>query len=303
MADRSTSGSERASKRAVPGPSHRRIRGVVFDLFDTLIDQDLSKLKPAEAEGQKVSPSTPELLRYLDSELSDEEAQRISAAAGRLDEAVDQPRAWRSLLGFAQHQKASDRTLFSETIAQGLELPTERRFDGLLARLGLEEGARRKSLAAGMTDAHMRVLLSAVQVPGHHESILAALAADYRLGVCSNFSHAETARSVLDGAGFTPHLDTIVISEELGIRKPRAEIYAATAEAMSLAPAEIVFVGDRLSADVAGPASAGMRTVWVTRQVPDPEAQLKAHEGPRPDFALEDLLDLPVLLARLASID
>jgi hypothetical protein len=33
--------------------------------------------------------------------------------------------------------------------------------------------------------------------------------------------------------------------------------------------------------------------------VRDPESELDRFDGPRPDFALEDLMDLPVLVARL----
>jgi hypothetical protein len=43
-----------------------------------------------------------------------------------------------------------------------------------------------------------------------------------------------------------------------------------------------------------------MTTVWLTRQVVDPERELANSDGPNPDFALEDLVDLPVLVARLS---
>jgi hypothetical protein len=42
-----------------------------------------------------------------------------------------------------------------------------------------------------------------------------------------------------------------------------------------------------------------MRTVWLTRCVRDPDAQLEKATGPKPDFAIEDLIDLPVLVAKL----
>ena len=93
----------------------------------------------------------------------------------------------------------------------------------------------------------------------------------------------------------------MVISEEIGIRKPRREIFDAVARTLDLVPEEILHVGDNLNADVAGAAACGMRTVWLTRQVANPDAELEGYEGPRPEFALEDLIDLPVLVARLSA--
>jgi FMN phosphatase YigB (HAD superfamily) len=127
------------------------------------------------------------------------------------------------------------------------------------------------------------------------------LAASFQLGLCSNFSDTATAMAVLSDAAFLPHLRSVVVSEELGIRKPRPEIFEAVAEGLGLEPREILHVGDSLSADVAGASAVGMRTVWLTRRIREPEAELARHAGPRPDFALDDLRDLPVLMARQAT--
>jgi putative hydrolase of the HAD superfamily len=117
-----------------------------------------------------------------------------------------------------------------------------------------------------------------------------------RLAVCSNFSHGETARFVLEQAGLLEHFDPVVISEDVGIRKPRAEIFEAVLERLGAAPAEVIHVGDSLTADVAGAATLGMRTAWLTRRVRDPEAALRDYEGPAPDHVIEDLAGLEPLL-------
>jgi FMN phosphatase YigB (HAD superfamily) len=251
------------------------IRGIVFDLFDTLVDENPASLAFVEHEGRRLSPTT---FRLHD---------HATRAAG-----LELP-----LSEFAMIQHEVDAILRAETIEVGVELPTTRRFAALAARLGL---AGEDGLAESWTRIHMEVLCSAVSVPSHHEAVLTALAPDHRLGLCSNFSHGETARSIVQQAGFDRHLSAIVISDEVGIRKPRPEIFEAVAEALALSPSEILHVGDSLRADVAGAARVGMRSVWLTRRVRDPEAELAAFEGPRPDFALEDLMDLPVLAARLA---
>ena len=108
-----------------------------------------------------------------------------------------------------------------------------------------------------------------------------------------------TALSILEESGLAGHFDAIAISDEVGFRKPRGEIFEAVVTSFGFAPNEILHVGDKLRADVAGAAAVGMRTVWLTRRVKDPERELADFDGPRPDFALEDLRDLPVLVARL----
>jgi len=203
-----------------------------------------------------------------------------------------------SLAEFADLQREVDRDLFRETLKRGIELPTLRRFAVLADRLGQGPDS---DLPSDFTGIHMGMLRDAVGIPDHHEAVLAALAIDHRLALCSNFSHGETARLILDEARFTAHLASIVISEEMGIRKPRPEIFEEVARALDLEPNEILHVGDSLEADVAGAAACGMHTVWLTRQVADPDSKLEAYDGPRPDFALEDLNDLPVLAARLSS--
>jgi HAD superfamily hydrolase (TIGR01549 family) len=254
------------------------IRGIVFDLFDTLVDQDLDRLALWRHAGRRITPSTLQI---------HEHARRVAGLEIAFGDFVDL-------------QREVDRRLRAETLDLGVELPSLRRFVALAERLGLEDAG---DLAQSWTSIHMASIREALTVPSHHESVLAALAIEYRLGLCSNFSHAETAREILDESGLGRHLTGVVVSEEVGLRKPRPEIFAAVAESLGLASEEILHVGDSLRADVAGAAASGMRTVWLTRRIGDPEGELADFDGRAPDFALEDLMDLPVLLARLAGAE
>lgn len=252
------------------------IRGIVFDLFDTLVDQNHRRLAPIEVAGRRMAATLPELHAWA------------QANAG-----IDH-----DLVAFAVLLEAVDAELRRDTIDVGVELSTVERFRALATRLGCTDP---DAVAVGLTRVHMEALREAVTVPDHHEPVLIALSRSYRLGLCSNFSDGETARAVLGEAGFVPHLRSIVISEEVGIRKPRPEIFEAAAAGLELEPREILHVGDSLAADVAGASAFGMRTVWLTRRIREPEAELARHAGPRPDFALDDLRDLPVLMARFGA--
>ncbi|MFK7896058.1 MAG: HAD family hydrolase [Myxococcota bacterium] len=253
------------------------IRAIVFDLFDTLVDQNHERLAPVEIEGRKVGATTPALHAYL------REQSGLALSLG----------------DFADRLGGVDGELRKETIDQGIELPTLDRFTALATHLECDEVL---SVAAGLTEIHMGALREAATTPLHHEAVLTTLASEYKLGVCSNFTHAASARSVLAVDGLDQHMSSIVISEEIGIRKPRREIFEAVIDSLDVPAGEILHVGDSLSADVAGAAAMGMKTLWLTRQIRDPERDFAKYAGPRPDVSIEDLMDLPVTAARFSSI-
>lgn len=188
--------------------------------------------------------------------------------------------------------RAVDRELRKSRYAEGREVSSEERFGVLAAQLGIGDA----QLPERLTRLHMGAIRSGVRVPEHHGEVLRALGERVRLGVCSNFTHAQTARAILAEAELLPRLDAVVISVEVGVRKPRREIFEAVLSGLEAEPGETLHVGDSLRADVGGAAALGVASAWITRQVADPQAALAAHDGPPPDFIVSDLRDLAALL-------
>lgn len=198
---------------------------------------------------------------------------------------------------FARTLGEVDRELYSTQLATGRELPTLERFAAFATRLGIA-GA---GLAEALTRTQMDAIKSTAHYLPHHPRILGQLHSRFRLGVCSNFSHTPTALEILRRAGLDSHLDAIVISEEIGIRKPRAEIFAETLRRLASAAVQTVHVGDALDADVSGAANAGLTPIWLTRRIRDPEARLAEHTGPRPAHVIDDLAELADVLDGLPA--
>ena len=244
------------------------VRGLIFDLFDTLID-----------------------LRFEDLEVIDIGGRRLPASVKALYQAVAR-RAEVDFERFAEAMFAVDREARDSHYAEGRELPTFERFAGVAARLGIAAA----DLPAEMTEIHMGTLRSVSVAPDHHAGLLAELRQRARLGLCSNFSHAETALRLLDESSMRAHLEAVAISETVGLRKPRREIFEAVLGDLDAAPGEVLHVGDSLRADVGGAAALGIRTVWITRRVRDPEQSLREHTGPPPDWRIADLAELPRVL-------
>ena len=218
---------------------------------------------------------------------------------------------------FAESLQAVDSEFRRSRYARGLELPTRERFATVVDRIesgagsgdGVGEGSGegdgaesrdgRAELVERLVDLHMAAICEQIQVPGHHREVLAQLGGRVRLALCSNFSHTETALRVLDDSGLRQHLDVIVVSETGGFRKPRPEIFRQVLAELGVAAEETLHVGDNLAADVRGAAALGIRTVWLTRRVADPDARLRDYDGPAPDFCCEDLAELGSLLPEL----
>jgi putative hydrolase of the HAD superfamily len=244
------------------------VRAISFDLFDTLVDLPLNALPRVSIAGREL-PTT----------------------AGALHEAFAR-RHPIELETFATAMREVDREWRQAYWEQGRELPTPRRFELLLERLGVEDAV----LPEILTGVHMGLLAGLVRTPSHHADVLAALAPRARLGVCSNFSWAPVCHALLERTRLRPHFEAVVISHEHGLRKPRPEIFASLLAALGTDAREAIHVGDNLEADVAGAAALGMRTVWITRCVADPEAALARHAGPHPTWIVRDLSELASLL-------
>ena len=102
-----------------------------------------------------------------------------------------------------------------------------------------------------------------------------------------------TLRTLLERHGLLACFAHTAFSDEVGVRKPDAEIFALTLRALGVEPAAAVHVGDDAVLDVLGGRHAGLRTIQVTTASgPAPGA-----EGP--DAAIPNLAGLPEAIARL----
>ena len=129
--------------------------------------------------------------------------------------------------------------------------------------------------------------------PGMREALAELHGLGVRLGCVSNaFMGAATLNRILDERGLGEHLELTVSSCEFGWRKPHGSIYQEALRLTGVAADEAVYVGDRLDADVQGPAAVGMRTV-LTHQYrrEDPSTS-----PVKPDSVIEHLRDLPAVI-------
>lgn len=85
------------------------------------------------------------------------------------------------------------------------------------------------------------------------------------LGLVSNFDHPPHVRCCLAKYGMDEFFDTIVISGEVGVKKPDPTIFVPALQETGLNPAEVVFVGDT-EEDMDAAKAAGIKPVLIQRE-------------------------------------
>ena len=95
-------------------------------------------------------------------------------------------------------------------------------------------------------------------------SVLYILHSSKKLALVSNFDHPPHVHSVLSTLGLTPYFDSIVISAEVGIKKPDPRIFDSAFAQTGLKPEEVIYVGDTED-DTKAARAAGIVPVLIQR--------------------------------------
>jgi FMN phosphatase YigB (HAD superfamily) len=241
-----------------------RYAAVLFDMFDTLVRFDRSRLPAVHIGGREVRSSVPEL-------------HGVAASA----------------LPGVGLETFYDAFLWSYQEAERLrgdsheEVPAHRRLELFYRRVGADPAAVPPSVTERLLATHMTCLAGAAEpMPGQGE-LLDWLDGRYRLAVVSNFDYTPTVRRILAECGILGRFETVVVSDTVGWRKPRPDIFERALAEMGVDAGECLFVGDRPEIDVAGAKGIGMAAAWLNvARAPLPPGL------PAPDLDLAGLSDL-----------
>jgi len=127
------------------------------------------------------------------------------------------------------------------------------------------------------------------------DTLQALQSAGYRLGLISNAGDAGDVQRLIDKAGLRPYFEQIVISAEVGWRKPSPHIFALALSLFSAAAERAAMVGDMLYHDIFGARQAGLTAFWITRRAQTSE-NARWQGQIHPHATLSQLSDLPPLL-------
>ncbi len=199
------------------------IQAIVYDAVGTLMH-----VQPAAIYA--------EVGRRFGSKLDADEVRRRFHVAFVHQDRLDAQAGWRT-------SEARERQRWREIVAQVLDdvADPDSCFTTLFEAFGQSEAWR--------CDADASDLLAAM----HRRGIRQALA--------SNFDRR--LRAVIEPMPIAPFLDPLVISSEVGWRKPAAEFFTLLAQSLQLPSEAILFVGDDRGNDFDGARASGMRALLL----------------------------------------
>ena len=137
------------------------------------------------------------------------------------------------------------------------EITREQRWEFALQRAGVEPG----DLPVKICDGYYR---------HYYEGVGFLPGAERLLDAASHFENCLITNGELNKQwgklrrmDVDSKLDHVLVSEDLGIRKPDPRIFERALELTGVQPSESVMIGDSLQADIAGAASIGIGTIWI----------------------------------------
>lgn len=153
------------------------------------------------------------------------------------------------------------RSLAQEADADGYrELDYEKRIERVFAELGLEDAG---GLANGAWRAYLDEWPRQTEFFPETPGMLDSLMGRYKLGVITNYMDGHTCQLVFDKLGYREIFDSLVVSAEVGYRKPAGVIFEQALRETGSRPENCVMVGDNYEADVVGANDMGMYSVLV----------------------------------------
>jgi putative hydrolase of the HAD superfamily len=241
-------------------------RAILFDLFDTVVDYHLDRLPTIEFEGQELHSTSGNVYQVIQQYYPGVPFDKFYAA-------------------FRESRQQIDVTRYD----QMREYPAQARMQRMLELLNLDSVS--DSVVEELVWAHMSEWSKGAEMPPVNRRVLELAQSKAKIGIVSNFDHPPTAHLVLEREDVRSLFDVIVISGEIGWRKPHRKIFFEALDRLGVGPKEALFVGDTFGADVIGSKSIGMDSVWLNRKgAPMPESVVE------PDFVFTELHELEGLL-------
>ncbi len=242
---------------------------ILFDLFDTLVVFDRNRLPEVSIDGKTVRSTAGRLFPIL-----------APHAPG-----LDLPGFLGALLWSWQEAER----IRAETHR---EVGAPERFGLLFGHLGLDPARISPEVVQALLHTHKRYLSRAAEFPPDHRALIAELSHRYRLGIVSNFDYAPTAHSILAREGVAGLFRAVVVSAEVGWRKPGPAIFEAAFSRLGIGARDALFVGDRADIDVLGAKAVGMDVAWL-----NPTGQAVPPGIPEPEYQIKTLPEIRRILA------
>jgi putative hydrolase of the HAD superfamily len=111
-----------------------------------------------------------------------------------------------------------------------------------------------------------------------------------KIGLISNFTHAPVIYKSLRQLEINEFFNAVVVSEEVGWRKPSSHIFEDALNKLQVHAGEAVYIGDSPIEDIKGAKEAGLKVVFVPSQFNTLKDLLESHQNP--ELTVKNLLEI-----------
>ena len=258
-----------------------KVRAVIFDLDETLIEEETSNDASALAAGE-IATTRHGVDRVVLLAALRKRSRELFLAGPLIDYCRDigisaREALWGSFTG-------DDPSLVR--LRQWMPTYRLRSWAAALTEVGIDDPALAAEVAEFFASDRSRRHV----VFAESEQVLHQLKKNFRLALITNGA-PDIQGTKIDGSNLASFFETIIISGDHGFGKPDLRIFQLALNRLEVAAHDAVMIGDSLNRDVAGARDAGIRTIWINRY-----QRTLAASHPIPDIELTDLRELPALL-------
>jgi HAD superfamily hydrolase (TIGR01509 family) len=121
-----------------------------------------------------------------------------------------------------------------------------------------------------------------------------------KVALISNFTYAPVIYKSLRKMGISEFFNVVVVSQQVGWRKPSSHIFQLTLKCLEVQANEAVYIGDSPNEDIKGAKDAGLKTIFVPSQFNSLKDLLENKQ--EPDYIAKDLKTISENLTELLSM-
>jgi putative hydrolase of the HAD superfamily len=167
------------------------------------------------------------------------------------------------------------------------EIDVEAIWQSLLRQEGIRAPLARRRLATILAQIYRAISRKRLQLYPDVKRVLDELRPTYRMALVSDAQPCY-ALPELKAVGLDGYFDPTIISAHYGFRKPDTRLMGKALDRLKLGPSEVICVGNDMYRDIYGASQLGIKTIFV-----ESNQGAKSHDNVTPDFyavRFEDIL-------------
>jgi putative hydrolase of the HAD superfamily len=167
------------------------------------------------------------------------------------------------------------------------EIDVEAIWNSFLRQEGIGAPLVRRKLALFLAQLYRAISRKRLQLYPDVKRVLDELHPTYRMALVSDAQPCY-ALPEMKAVGLEGYFDPVIISAHYGFRKPDTRLMGKALDTMELMPAEVICVGNDMYRDIYGASRLGIRTIFV-----ESNQGAKSHADVTPDYfahRFEDVL-------------